>query len=430
MLPEQFNTVVLVLKTGGDFNFQDVDILSYHLHYHYRGIKPLRVFCLYDGVNVVWELRNCTVLPMFYKEWKGWWSKMNLFSPEMEIYRPFLYLDLDTVVVKDISDLFDRSNEIITLEDFNIRNKSASGMIWIPAKNPIVSGIWESWIKSFKKHILKYRGDQDFIRTFITINNFWQSLTTKICSFKMRKGNKGWLMEIPDSIAVVCFHGHPRVREASKSVPWIMDYVQEKSKHPKVTVIIPYKINRGWLMEAINSVPEWSQVIVSQGEGTWPQNFNKALSHTLGDYVKFLHEDDELTENSLEDSVKAIEEQGVDFIHGKALSISESGEVIEAYQPPLEVTYEQLKESNPLHGGSLLFKKEIFDKIGGFDETLNHAEEYEFNLRCMYYGYRLGYCDSFLYKYRRHSGQKSNIDVVEMERLGKEISDGYKYKAL
>ncbi len=53
-----------------------------------------------------------------------------------------------------------------------------------------------------------------------------------------------------------------------------------------VTVIIPYKIDRGWLKDAIESVPRGVQLLVSQGEGNWPANFNKVLNQAKGEIPK------------------------------------------------------------------------------------------------------------------------------------------------
>ena len=292
MLSDFSYTIMLVLRSGGDFTFQDVELISYHIKTHYRGMYGLKVFCLFDKIDQTFELKNCILLPTPYKEWKGWWSKMNLFSPEMEQYRPFLYLDLDTAVVGDVSELLNRECiDFIGLEDFYEKGKLASGMMWMPMENEEIQVIWNEWIKSPEQHTKKFRGDQNFLRNFIFSNRYWQDVTNKICSFKVRNKDRSWLQEIPEEVSTVCFHGHPRIKDAV-SVPWVREYVQyDKLSKPKVTIIIPYKTDRGWLQEAINSVPSWAQLLVSQGEGSWAQNFNKVLPQATGDYIKFLQED-------------------------------------------------------------------------------------------------------------------------------------------
>jgi hypothetical protein len=280
------------------------------------------------------------------------------------------------------------------------------------------------WIKNPEKHIKELRGDQDFIRLHLTSGKRWQHFNRRICSFKVRGSDKTLLKEIPVEISVVCFHGIPRIKNAQ--VNWTKEYVNfQKVRIPKVTVIIPYKVDRGWLSEAVSSVPDNCQLLLSKGEGSWAQNFNKMLPKVTGDYVKFLHEDDKLTENCIDDSLYVIEDRDVDFIHGNAIDFYENGEEVE-YIAPEDVDLARLLESNPIHGGSLMYKKAIFNQLGGFNENLAHAEEYEFNVRCLHAGFKLGFCDSFLYYYRRHSGQKSNVKEEELVELGVQIADKYR----
>ena len=223
------NTVVLVLKSGGDFSFSDVELLAHHLHAYYSGEKPLEVVCLCDKVTQPFALKNCTLIPMPYPNWKGWWSKLNLFAPEMEQYRPFLYIDLDTAIVGDYKELFlQNETEIAMLSDFYRNKEPASGVMWIPSNNQQVKGVWESWVKEPENHMKKYCGDQNFISNFILSNIRWQAVTNLICSFKVRKQDRSWLQEIPEGISVVCFHGHPRIREAV-SVPWVFKYIKQIS---------------------------------------------------------------------------------------------------------------------------------------------------------------------------------------------------------
>ncbi len=176
----------------------------------------------------------------------------------------------------------------------------------------------------------------------------------------------------------------------------------------KVTVIIPYKVDRGWLKEAIASVPKDVQLLVSQGEGNWPANFNKALPKADGEYIKFLHEDDKLTSNCIADSLLTFQKTGADFIHGDALEIyTTANNKIKKYVPMIKwPTLNDLCKKNHLHSATLMYHRRIFDAIGSFDETLWSQEEYEFNLRCLKAGFKIGYCNHTLAYYRRHPEQK------------------------
>jgi GT2 family glycosyltransferase len=123
-----------------------------------------------------------------------------------------------------------------------------------------------------------------------------------------------------------------------------------------------------------------------------------------------------------------MQEQDVDFIHGSAMEIVQRSGKKFYIKPKVEFpTFDSLLKKNTIHGVSLMYKREIFEKLGGFDETLNASEEYEFNLRCLKAGYKIGYCPSVLAIYRRHQGQKVAslpARIKEVER--KLIKDRYR----
>jgi len=204
-----------------------------------------------------------------------------------------------------------------------------------------------------------------------------------------------------------------------------------------VTIIIPYSIDRGYLNQAIESVKNQTysniELLIQNKNVNVSTNINNGIKRAKGEYIKYLCEDDYLTPNSIEDSVKAI--QGYDFIHGVANNVFGDRIVI---QKPVTTnpTLNQMLTNNVIHGGTLMFRKSIFDKIGLFDESLVCAEEYEFNLRCLWQGFKLGYTDKILYNYRRHAKQKSlgkGIDQAQRKLRIDEIKQSIldkKYKVV
>lgn len=223
----RYNTVVMVLKKGGDYHFSDVETLCHHLKSKYSGALPLRLICINDLFNKEQVLAGCLFIPMPNK-WNGWWAKMNLFSPDLACWRPFLYLDLDTAVINDYTSLFPEENEddFITLRDFYHLERLASGVMWVPQDNAKLTVIWNNWIKTPGRNQVAYRGDQEFIRGVIKhADKYWQDLGNQICSFKPKQG---WLTILPTDKAVVCFHGQPRPVKAAITVPWVRRYLSKE----------------------------------------------------------------------------------------------------------------------------------------------------------------------------------------------------------
>ena len=222
-MSKQLNTVVLILKKGGDFHFSDAMLLATQLHKHQPNV---RVLCFTDIVKEETQLKKLTLLPFPVKAWQGWWSKMNLFAPTLEQYRPFIYFDLDTAILSNVQSLFNTlrtTDGLVLLEDLYWVNKEASGVIGVPANNKKVKKLWKTWIQSPDRYIKQYRGDQNFISAVTPADVLWQRELKCVMGFKP---TKKWLMKLPvPSPSVICFHGYPRIPEAASLVHWVNEYV-------------------------------------------------------------------------------------------------------------------------------------------------------------------------------------------------------------
>lgn len=221
-------TVMLVLRSGGDFRYRDAHLLADRICQEYKRAEeqPPEIYCLSDTVAGLTKHKNITFLPM-ENHWPGWWAKMNLFSPAMEQYRPFLYLDLDTACIGLLDDVIPtepNKGNFIMLRDFHFHNRFASGVMWVPKNSEKVSSIWQQWCVNPAKHIERFRGDQDFLKRATTPDLCWQDFTAgAIRSFK--PGRQLWLKTLPEETKLVCFHGHPRIREAIE-IEWVLKYVE------------------------------------------------------------------------------------------------------------------------------------------------------------------------------------------------------------
>jgi hypothetical protein len=423
------HTIVLVLRSGGDFAFRDVELITRHINGKWRSeIKP-RIILLWDKASDSYDLGNIEIVPLT-NNYKGTWSRMQLYSPEMEQYRPFLYVDLDTAVISSLEHIFNLvkdPSQFIVLEDFWQKGQMATGLVWFPANSDKIKAVWEEWNKGTQ--VQGFRMD-NFLRKIVQPDLYWQQLTSTIYDFKPK--TKLVLNPVPEDADLVCFHGKPRIfqaAESSISLPWVQNYVGQGSfaKMPvknKVTVIIPYNKDRGWLKDAVESVPNNVQLLLSEGPGNWPQNFNNALHLAEGIYIKYLHEDDMLTPNCITDSVRALENQGADFIHGNAIQLFQKSGNNSVWKPSItHPTLQNLVTKNTIHSATLMYRREVFEKVGRFNESdkVRSFEEYEFNLRCLQAGMKIGYCDSTLAYYRRHRLQL--IKSVNRELRNKNRSE-------
>jgi len=193
-------TRVCVLKSGGDFAPRHVQWLA-------RQVPGL--VCLTDmavpGVPVV-QMQNA---------WPGWWSKMNLFSKA--IPGDLLYLDLDTVVIGDLTPL-EGVGETTLLEDFYKPGLLASGLMYIREEDK--AHVWDAWMADPDGHRERCQtrerwGDQGFLQDVLQAQTWQQALPGAVVSWKVHCQK-----QIPYGARVVCFHGNPRPWAAKQS--WVL----------------------------------------------------------------------------------------------------------------------------------------------------------------------------------------------------------------
>lgn len=192
--------IACVLKSGGDFHYDYVARLVDGIRNNLS--SDMRIVCLSD-VSV-----PCESVPLLF-DWPGWWSKLELFRPDIE--DDILYFDLDTVIVGDLTDIVS-VKKLTMLSDFYVPQSPASGMMFIPNERKIE--IWRAWTKE-PEAIMKRCGrcgDQMFLKERWSEVDRWQDiLPGQVISYKVHAIN-----ETPKDARVVCFHGKPRPHEVER----------------------------------------------------------------------------------------------------------------------------------------------------------------------------------------------------------------------
>lgn len=137
-------------------------------------------------------------------DYPGWWAKMELFSPRMAHFRPFLYVDLDTYILKSLGNVAERAGDgFYVLENWVYENKAASGVMWI-GNDPVCDQIWQAWIaKPWTYWADKFNGDQDFIEVFPFKR--LDTVLAGVLSWKVHALEGG-----PRGASIVCLHGEPK----------------------------------------------------------------------------------------------------------------------------------------------------------------------------------------------------------------------------
>ena len=208
--------VLLVLRSGGEFQASHVLRLSAQL----PGCD-ISVLTDLPASALPWV----KVIPLQH-DWPGWWSKMEMFRPD--IAGTFLYLDLDTVA-RDLPAEFFSHPRSLAVGFFTQWEKDhgyvmngwshylQSQMMLLHERDR--APIWRQWISDPKRHMREHRGDQDFLTVAGLAAETWQAaFPGRICSYKLNwlKGKNETENPLDaEKMSVICFHGEPR--------PWKVD---------------------------------------------------------------------------------------------------------------------------------------------------------------------------------------------------------------
>ena len=176
-----------------------------------------------------------------------------------------------------------------------------------------------------------------------------------------------------------------------------------------VSVIIPYDKDRGFLDEAILSVhrqtyKDW-ELILEHSDEFLGANMNRGIVKARGEFIKMLAEDDELTPDCLKILVNGI--QGYDFVYSDAENFGDLSPGWPAYSSDKTTTLQEMLKGNCIHGGTTLYRRDMFLEAGGYNERLWTAEEYDLHLRLMKKGYKHRHVKGIVYRYRIHESNKS-----------------------
>lgn len=152
------------------------------------------------------------------------------------------------------------------------------------------------------------------------------------------------------------------------------------------------------------------------------KNLNILISNANGEYVCLLSGDDWLSENSIEEKVKYLQQNDVDFALSDGYKyLQEEGVLIDAYSDKkkkkiieslAQFFHTNVTHNEPINVG-VFVKTELLQKYP-FDENI-HAEDWDMNLRLTNLGYKIGFVDKKLFHYRiLKNSLSSNWELMEL----------------
>ena len=147
---------------------------------------------------------------------------------------------------------------------------------------------------------------------------------------------------------------------------------------------------------------------------------NTALKNASGEFIMILDCDDVFAPGRIQKQLEFMKQNEIFFsyggfqeIHGQELEPKPTNNIHIPQQEDLLECLKQFKNAVPC--GSVCFKKEIYDKLGGFDENMKEgSEDMEFQLRAVKAGYKIGLLPEVLY----YLGVHDNNQTAKLIRNG------------
>lgn len=247
------NCVVICIKWGTVFGSSDVNMLFRACREH--SPKPLRFVCLTDDADGLAEGVEAWKIPdigLTAEEWShpGVWPKLSLFSPDLINLGRVLFLDLDMMVVGDLSSFFEPTQGTVfqnmgdswrPLPKSEERETGSCIFSYDPGSE---QRVLEVFLADKAGAMARWRNEQDFVGAHVSEIRYWPD--DLVVSFKRHlchRNGAGLFAKPkppPRTASIVAFHGTPRPRETMEKliwgpfphfhfgkVPWISEYYRQ-----------------------------------------------------------------------------------------------------------------------------------------------------------------------------------------------------------
>lgn len=201
--------IMTVLQTRALHAFQpgSSEFKPLHVQALARQLEQYAPFASFEVLSDV-NVPGVKTVPLTHK-WPGWWSKMELFRPDLK--DDILFMDLDTVIVGPVDDIL-KTNKLSVLTDFyrdgiKLKDGIGGGLLFLPEKDR--AQIWDEFtVNPAMSMRLNTRGDQHFFEQFwLNRAARWQrELPGQVVSWKVNCKNG----IVPPGARIVCGHGNPR----------------------------------------------------------------------------------------------------------------------------------------------------------------------------------------------------------------------------
>ena len=222
----------------------------------------------------------------------------------------------------------------------------------------------------------------------------------------------------------------------------------------RVSIIMTVRNGEKYLTEAISSILEQTfidteMIIVNNGSidgtstilkniddprlkivtvdpdpnNTFASGISKAFKAATGEYVAVQDSDDISDKTRIEKQIRFLEiHQEVGLVGSRVNVIDKFGEHLFTSQelPKCSELMQKYTEGNFLAHSTIMFRREIVDKIGGYNLHFEYACDYRLALDILFSGHKISAINEPLVKSRRHDEQETaqqNTAITQNQNL-------------
>ena len=227
-----------------------------------------------------------------------------------------------------------------------------------------------------------------------------------------------------------------------------------KTKKPRVSIIIPAYNSAKYLLEAIESVlnqtyADYEIIVIDDGSTDNTSKViepclqhiryfqqenqgvsaarNRGLDLARGELIAFLDADDIFMPYKLEEQVAVFDAQPeVGIVNSGFRIIKEDGEFVtdvERWREIPDLTPEIWLLHKPVLPSAMMFRREWFDKVGGFDCRFFSSEDVEITLRMVAKGCQATWLPKITVYYRRHDRSATWGNALRQAKNSEQMQD-------
>jgi len=161
--------------------------------------------------------------------------------------------------------------------------------------------------------------------------------------------------------------------------------------------------------EIIDKYARWLAYWVSEPDTGQAQAINKGLARAQGDILAWLNSDDLYEPGAVATAAQGLDPRSGSYVvFGDCLFIDEQGKPMHLYRGVDRPFADKLCywRGWNIPQPTVFFARQVLEQVGGLDESLRFALDYELFLRFAYH-YRFTHTGRVLARYRRHPAAKS-----------------------